>query len=132
MSKITAQSVISDMKLTKNRRLLLQILEQADTPLTALEICQLAFDADQKLSQGSVYRSLRLFEANGLVNRITFGQECARYQLSGSGPDDSVVRVSTGEILPVDSGDLKRLRQEIATQLGRSPHDIRLEIRAHE
>ena len=132
MSIPTEHSVTQDIKLTKNRRLLMQILEQADTPLTALEICQLAFEADRKLSQGSVYRSLRIFENKGLVTRITFGQECARYQLIGTGPSDCVVLVSTGDILPLNAGYLNRLRQEIAVRLGRKPRDIRLEIRAHE
>ena len=122
----------SSLKLTRNRRLLMTILEQADGPLTALEICERAHLAQHRLSQGSVYRALKAFEDSGLVSRLTFGQECAKYEFNRTDSKDRIVRVSTGDILPVQSVHLKRLRQDIALQLGCSSSELKLEIRAHE
>jgi Fe2+ or Zn2+ uptake regulation protein len=62
---------------TRNRRVLVEVLESADRPLTITETLQL-----RRLPQSSAYRNLAVLEQAKVVHRVTGSDEFARYELA--------------------------------------------------
>jgi Fe2+ or Zn2+ uptake regulation protein len=67
-----------DQRYTRNRRAVVEVLEEATRPLTIQEI----LGRGAGLAQSSAYRNLAVLEASGVVHRVTSTDEFARYELA--------------------------------------------------
>lgn len=67
-----------DQRYTRNRRAVVEVLARGGRPLTIPEV----LEADQRLAQSSVYRTLGVLEEAGVVHRVRSTDEWARYELA--------------------------------------------------
>ncbi len=85
--------------------------------------------ADFRVSKATVYRTVKLMQDAGIVQRVLAGGGQPRYQLVyGSRPSDLIVRVDTDESIPIDVPELIAIRDRICAELGlvASGHNLQI------
>lgn len=127
-----AQELRQDgQRYTPVRRLLVDILVEADGPLTIPEILR----RGRRLAQSSVYRNLAVLERADVVHRVVTSEEHARYELAEelSGHHDHLICASCGRVEdfvapPGVERALDRTMSEVASDAGFSPTHHRLDL----
>jgi Fur family ferric uptake transcriptional regulator len=118
------------LRLTGQRRLVARILsESADHP-DVNELHRRAAAADPRVSLATVYRTVRLFEDLGVIERHAFQDGRARYEQAPGEHHDHLIDVTTGRIIEFRSEEIEQLQQEIAGRLGYRLVGHRLELYA--
>lgn len=116
------------VKLTGQRRLVLDVLEAAtDHPCTH-EIHRRALGHDHRIGVATVYRTLNRLVAAGIVTRHVFRDGKARYERCGKAPHPHLIDLATGEIVEVDDQGLAELVEREARRLGYRLIDYRLKL----
>jgi Fur family ferric uptake transcriptional regulator len=85
---------------------------------------------DDKISISTVYRTVKLFEDAGIIERHDFREGRARYETSTEAHHDHLINLRTGEVIEFRSEEIERLQTEIARRLGYKLVDHRLELYA--
>jgi Fur family ferric uptake transcriptional regulator len=82
-----------------------------------------------RVSKATVYRTVRLLQEAGIIQRVLFDQEQSHYQLVyGRKPSDLVIRMDTREIIPIDVPELVAIRDAICKRLNLDPKGHRFQI----
>jgi len=107
------------LKMTGQRRLIARVLSEARDHPDVEEVYRRALLLDSKVSIATVYRTVRLFEERGILERHDFGGGRARYEPTEHGHHHHhLIDVDTGQVVEFDSEDYERLAREIAAGLG--------------
>ena len=120
------------IKLTGQRRLVLDVLDAAADHPCAHEIHRRVVGQDRKIGVATVYRVLNKLAAAGIVTRYTFRDGKARYERMGRAPHPHLIDVATGEIIEVDDARLTLLIEEEARRRGYKLLDYRLKLFGEE
>ena len=116
------------VKLTGQRRLVLDVVEAStDHPCTH-EIHRRVVGQDRRIGVATVYRTLNKLVAAGILTRHVFRDGKARYERSGRAPHPHLIDVATGTIIEVDDEGLARLVEEEARRMGFHLIDYRLKL----
>lgn len=116
------------LRITEQRRVIARVLsEAADHPdVEALHARASAIDAG--ISIATVYRTVRLFEEAGILERHDFGDGRSRYEAAAEAHHDHLINVETGEVLEFVDPELEALQKIIAEKLGFRLVDHRMEL----
>ena len=106
------------LRVTQQRLGILAVLEEAEDHPGAEELLARVRSRDETVSPATVYRTLKALEAAGLVHRLSFGGEPARFEMAPRIQHDHLVDVDTGEVIEIQSDDLAALRRRIAAEHG--------------
>ena len=118
------------MRMTEQRRTIARVLaESADHP-DVEELYRRCSSVDDRISISTVYRTVRLFEDAGIIERHDFREGRARYETSTEGHHDHLINLRTGEVIEFKSEEIERLQAEVARRLGYKLVDHRLELYA--
>lgn len=128
MSDLIQRYVDAGLRLTGARRAILQALQTSDDHPDALMLHERAKAIDPTLSQATVYRTMRLLEELGLVEKHDFGNGRARYEEAEKEQHDHLIDLSTGEIIEFQDEALEALKVSIAQKLGFDLKDHRVEL----
>ncbi len=116
------------LRITEQRRIIAQVLSAShDHPHVEL-LHQRVQEVDAAISIATVYRTVRLFEEAGILDRHEFGDGRARYETAADTHHDHLINVETGEVLEFVDPELEQLQRMIATKLGFRLVDHRLEL----
>ncbi|MFC4255655.1 transcriptional repressor [Altererythrobacter xixiisoli] len=116
------------LRITEPRRVIARVLsESEDHPHVEL-LHQRVMDIDPRISIATVYRTVRLFEEAGILDRHEFGDGRARYEPAADTHHDHLINVETGEVLEFVDPELEHLQRMIAQKLGYRLVDHRLEL----
>ena len=118
------------MRMTGQRRVIAQVLDDADDHPDVEELHRRAAVIDTNISLATVYRTVRLFEDAGIIERHDFGDGRARYEALPEVHHDHLIDVRTGKVIEFRSERIERLQEEIARELGYEIVDHRLELYA--
>lgn len=116
------------LKMTGQRRLIARVLSEARDHPDVEEVYRRALALDSKVSIATVYRTVRLFEERGILERHDFGGGRARYEPTEHGHHHHLIDVDTGQVVEFGSEDHERLAREIAAGLGFELAGHRLEL----
>jgi Fur family ferric uptake transcriptional regulator len=116
------------LKMTEQRRLIARVLSEAQDHPDVEEVYRRALLLDSKVSIATVYRTVRLFEERGILERHDFGGGRARYEPTEHGPHHHLIDVDTGQVVEFASEDHERLARAIAEGLGFELVGHRLEL----
>ena len=105
------------------------LAEAADHP-DVEELYRRCVAVDDKISISTVYRTVKLFEDAGIIERHDFGQGRARYEQIPDTHHDHLINLRTGEVVEFQSEEIERLQAEVARRLGYRLVDHRLELYA--
>lgn len=116
------------MRMTDQRRVIAQVLEQAvDHPDTE-ELYIRASRIDPRISISTVYRTVALFEDAGIIERHDFRDGRARYEPAPESHHDHLIDMKTGKVIEFQSEEIEALQELIARRLGYRLIDHRLEL----
>lgn len=116
------------LKMTGQRRIIARVLsESADHP-DVEEVYRRASEIDPGISLATVYRSMRLFEEIGIIQRHDFGDGRARYEEARGDHHHHLIDIESGEVVEFQDSDLEEAIARIARELGFDMIGQRLEI----
>ncbi len=116
------------LKMTGQRRLIARVLSEAQDHPDVEEVYRRALALDSKVSIATVYRTVRLFEERGILERHDFGGGRARYEPTEHGHHHHLIDVDTGQVIEFQSEEHERLARAIAAGLGFELAGPRLEL----
>ncbi len=125
-----SETILRDagVRITRQRRTILRILDQDGDHPDALEIFRRASAIDPSISLSTVYRTMRLLEEKGAIHRHAFGGGPSRFEQAGGGHHDHLIDIETGAVMEFRSDTIEALQDEIARRLGYEIVSHRLEL----
>ncbi len=127
-SRIERLCVERGLKMTGQRRVIARVLSEASDHPDVEELYRRAAALDSHISIATVYRTVRLLEEKGILERRDFGGGRARYEPSETGRHYHLVDVDTGKVVEFEDAEHERLIQAIAQRLGFDLVSHRLEL----
>jgi len=116
------------LRITEQRRVIARVLSDAEDHPDVEVLHQRASAIDPGISIATVYRTVRLFEDAGILERHDFGDGRARYEAAAETHHDHLINVETGEVIEFVDAELEELQRRIAEKLGFRLVDHRLEL----
>ena len=116
------------MRMTEQRRVIARVLSQATDHPDVEEVYRRASEVDSQISIATVYRTVRLFEEAGILERHDFGDGRARYEERPEEHHDHLINVETGEVIEFRNDEVEELQGRIAKELGFSLVEHRMEL----
>ena len=114
--------------MTEQRRVISRVLSAATDHPDVEQVYRRAADIDAKISIATVYRTVRLLEDAGVIERLDFGDGRARFEESRDEHHHHLINVQTGEVIEFNSDELEAVKQRIARELGFELLGHRLEL----
>jgi Fur family ferric uptake transcriptional regulator len=106
------------LRMTGQRRVVARVLSEADDHPDAEEVYRRASKLDPKISIATVYRTLRIFEDAGILQRLEFGDGRARFERAESDHHDHLIDTESGKVIEFQNEQLEDLQEKIAAELG--------------
>lgn len=116
------------LRMTQQRRLILRVLAEADDHPDAKGIFTRAFAQDPTLSLSTVYRTMKLLETQGAIERHAFEDGVSRYEHADQQHHDHLIDVESGQVVEFSSPEIEALQAKIAAELGYEIVRHRLEL----
>jgi Fur family ferric uptake transcriptional regulator len=127
---IEAKCVARRLRMTEQRRVIARVLSEAGDHPDVEELHRRCAALDDRISISTVYRTMKLFQDEGIIERHDFREGRARYEQTGGGHHDHLINVRTGEVVEFRSDEIERAQAEVARKLGFRLVDHRLELYA--
>ena len=114
--------------MTDQRKVIAKVISDAKDHPSVEEVYTRANEVDSKISLATVYRSVKLFEEEGVIEKHDFGDGKARVEQAGDEHHDHLINVRTGEVIEFTNDKIEKLQIQIAEELGYELVDHRLEL----
>ncbi len=132
MSEIEGICVEKGMRMTDQRRVIAKVLSEADDHPDVEEVFRRSISIDSKISIATVYRTVRLFEEAGILERHDFrvddGENRARFELVSEEHHDHLIDVECGDVIEFHDDEIEELQKKIAEKYGYKLIDHRMEL----
>jgi Fur family ferric uptake transcriptional regulator len=116
------------LRMTGQRRVIAQVLQDSDDHPDVEELYARATALDPKISLATVYRTVKLFDEAGILERVEFGDGRARYEDAEREHHDHLIDMSTGEVIEFVDPEIEALQEKIARRLGYKLKGHKLEL----
>ena len=128
--RIEKLCVEKGLRMTDQRRVIARVLSTADYHPDAEELHRRAAEIDNRISLATVYRTVRLFEEAGIIERHDFRDGRARYEEASDDHHDHPIDLKSGEVIEFVNEEIEKLQEAVARKLGYRLVDHRLELYA--
>ena len=128
MERIEKLCAEKGLRMTEQRRVIARVLSTAQDHPDVEELYRRASAIDSHISIATVYRTVRLFEEAGILERHDFRDGRSRYEEVPDQHHDHLIDVETGKVLEFRDEEIERLQKAIAERLGYNLVDHRLEL----
>ena len=125
---IEALCASKGLRITDQRRTIARILSESDDHPDVETLHTRAAAVDPRISIATVYRTVRLFEEAGILERHEFGDGRSRYEAASDAHHDHLIDVETGKVIEFVDEELEELQRRIAERLGFRLVDHRMEL----
>ena len=116
------------LRITEQRRVIARVLSESEDHPDVDKLYERAIALDPGISIATVYRTVRLFEESGILDRHDFGDGRARYEAAPEAHHDHMIDVETGKVIEFVDPELEALQRQIAERLGYRLVDHRMEL----
>ena len=116
------------LRMTDQRRTIAAVLEAAQDHPDVEELYNRASRADPRISIATVYRTVKLFEESGILEKHEFGDGRARYEAADRDHHDHLIDLATGEVVEFYDEEIEALQRRVAEKLGYELRGHRLEL----
>ena len=116
------------LRMTDQRRTIALVLEAAVDHPDVEELYNRAARADPRISIATVYRTVKLFEESGILEKHEFGDGRARYEAADRDHHDHLIDMHSGEVIELVDKEIEELQERIAVKLGYALKGHRLEL----
>jgi Fur family ferric uptake transcriptional regulator len=127
---IEALCLSKGMRMTEQRRIIARVLTSSADHPDVEELYRRCAEIDGRISISTVYRTVKLFEDAGIIERHDFREGRARYEQIPDTHHDHLINLRTGEVIEFQSEEIEKLQREVARRLGYRLVDHRLELYA--
>ena len=128
MAGLEQLCISKGLKMTAQRRLIARVLSQAKDHPDVEEVYRRAVEVEPKISIATVYRTVRLFEDAGVLDRHDFGDGRARYERAPEAHHDHLIDLENGQVIEFQDGEIEELQRRVARRLGYKLTGHRLEL----
>ncbi|HAW48754.1 transcriptional repressor [Roseovarius sp. A46] len=125
---ITERCAARGLRMTGQRRVIARVLEISDDHPDVEELHARATARDPKISIATVYRTVKLLEEAGILDKLEFGDGRARYEDAERAHHDHLIDVNSGDVIEFVDPDIEALQERIAEKLGYRLVGHRLEL----
>lgn len=125
---ITDRCEAKGLRMTGQRRTIAAVLEEADDHPDVEELYTRAAARDAGISIATVYRTVKLFEEAGILDKLEFGDGRARYEDAEREHHDHLIDLQSGEVIEFVDPDIEALQERIAQKLGYALKGHKLEL----
>ena len=130
MDRIEKQCIEKGMRMTDQRRVVARVLSNAEDHPDVEELYHRAHAVDPHISLATVYRTVRLFEEAGVVERHDFGDGRSRYEEAVNDHHDHLINIKTGEVIEFFDAEIEKMKEALAEKLGYKLVGHKLELYA--
>lgn len=127
-TRLERMCVENGMKMTEQRRIIARVLSVAEDHPDVEEVYRRASDKDSNISIATVYRTMKLFEDAGIVERHDFGDGRSRYEEASDEHHDHIIDVKSGKVIEFQNAEIEALQEKVAREHGLKLIDHRLEL----
>lgn len=127
-NKIEEQCKAAGLRLTGQRRVIARVLAQSDDHPDVEELHRRANEIDPGISTSTLYRTMRLFEDAGILEKRDFGDGRARYEKTSDEHHDHLIDMRSGKVVEFHDDELEALQEKIARRLGYRLVNHRMEL----
>ena len=127
-SEIENKCIRKGVRLTGQRKLVAKVMSESEDHPDVDELHKRISKLDSKISIATVYRTVKLFEEAGILEKHDFKGTKARYEQAPEEHHDHLIDINTGEITEFVNEDIEKLQQQVAEKLGYKLVDHRLEL----
>jgi len=127
---LEAECIAKGMRMTEQRRVIARVLDASDDHPDVEELYRRASRVDPHISISTVYRTVRMFEDAGIIERHEFGDGRSRYETIPDEHHDHLIDLRSGKVIEFRDEEIERLQVRIAKKLGYRLVDHRLELYA--
>jgi Fur family ferric uptake transcriptional regulator len=141
-SRIEKLCIDKGLKMTEQRRVIARVLSDAVDHPDVEQVYRRATEIDPRISIATVYRTVRLFEKENILERHEFRDRLplagsgahrdgrARYEEAPETHHDHLINLHTGEVIEFRNEEIEKLQRRVAEELGFELVDHRLELYA--
>ena len=116
------------LRITDQRRTIARVLSDSDDHPDVEKLHERASSIDSRISIATVYRTVKLFEDSGIIERHDFRDGRSRYEEAPDEHHDHLIDAKSGKVVEFHSEEIEKLQVEIARKLGYRLIDHRLEL----
>tara|TARA_B100000959_G_scaffold161598_1_gene169146 strand:- start:193 stop:603 length:411 start_codon:yes stop_codon:yes gene_type:complete len=128
MNKIEEKCKLKGVRLTDQRKLIAKVMSESDDHPDVDELHKRVSKIDMKVSIATVYRTVKLFEEAGILERHDFKEGKSRYEPTTDEHHDHLIDINSGEIVEFVDKDIEKLQEKVAEKYGYKLVDHRLEL----
>lgn len=127
MNNLEQKCADAGLKMTGQRKLILQVLDNAEDHPSVETVYERAKELDASISMATVYRTLNMLDELNLVIRHEFKENFSRYEVNEE-HHHHLIDLETGDVIEFQNSELETLKEKIANELGFDLVDHRLEL----
>lgn len=116
------------LRMTGQRRTIAKVIEESDDHPDVEELFARASALDPGISIATVYRTVKLFEEAGILDKLEFGDGRARYEDAERDHHDHLIDLNSGTVIEFVDAEIEALQERIARKLGYELRGHRLEL----
>ncbi len=128
MDRLEKICIEKGMRMTEQRRVIARVLSVASDHPDVEEIHRRSTEIDANISIATVYRTMRLFEESGVVERHDFQDGRSRYEEATDDHHDHLIDLRSGKVIEFMNAEIEALQRRIAKEHGYKLVDHRLEL----
>ena len=125
---ITERCEAKGLRMTGQRRTIAAVLEDSTDHPDVEELYARAVAVDPGISIATVYRTVKLFEEAGILDKLEFGDGRARYEDAERDHHDHLIDLHSGEVIEFVDPEIEALQEKIAQKLGYTLKGHKLEL----
>lgn len=116
------------LRMTSQRKIIAQVLEDTADHPDVEELYTRASKIDPTISIATVYRTVKLFDEAGILDKLEFGDGRARYEDAERDHHDHLIDINSGSVIEFVDSDIEKLQETIADKLGYKLMGHKLEL----
>ena len=128
MNKIEEMCITKGVRLTDQRKVIAEVMSASNDHPDVDELHKRVNKIDKKISIATVYRTVKLLEESGIVEKHEFKGGKARYEESPEEHHDHLIDINSGEIIEFVDKEIEILQNKVAEKLGYKLVDHKLEL----
>jgi Fur family transcriptional regulator, ferric uptake regulator len=125
---IEARCAAAGLRMTGQRRTIAAVLDRSDDHPDVEELYARAAAQDPRISLATVYRTVKVFDESGILEKVDFGDGRARYEDAERAHHDHLIDLATGQVIEFVDPEIEALQEKIAAKLGYRLKGHRLEL----
>ena len=125
---ILARCEAKGLRMTEQRRTIARVLQESEDHPDVEELYARASARDSGISLATVYRTVKLFEEAGILDKLEFGDGRARYEDAEREHHDHLIDITSGDVIECMDPEIEQLQEKIAEKLGYRLKGHKLEL----